>query len=132
MSETRKTGSAEKQNNPRRWRPSRRQLLWGIGMVVTLGITALLVVNLNLGMWEDLPRERIERIATLIGIGVALMVFIVLLAIGGASLGWTGFSNRTVWDWLDLLIVPVALAGIGLWFTLQQEVRQLEIENQRD
>jgi hypothetical protein len=44
---------------------------------------------------------------------------------------WTGFRGKTVWDWLQLLIVPLALAGIGLWFTAQQESRQQQIENQR-
>jgi uncharacterized protein YjbI with pentapeptide repeats len=41
-----------------------------------------------------------------------------------------GFRGKTVWNWLELLIVPLALAVIGLWFTTQQETRQ-QIENQR-
>jgi uncharacterized protein YjbI with pentapeptide repeats len=42
-----------------------------------------------------------------------------------------GFRGKTVWNWLELLIVPLALAVIGLWFTTQQETRQQQIENQR-
>jgi uncharacterized protein YjbI with pentapeptide repeats len=44
---------------------------------------------------------------------------------------WTGFRNKTVWDFLQLLIVPLMLAAIGFWFTAQQDARQQQIENQR-
>jgi hypothetical protein len=44
---------------------------------------------------------------------------------------WTGFRGKTVWDLLQLLIVPLMLAAIGFWFTAQQDARQQEIENQR-
>ena len=44
---------------------------------------------------------------------------------------WTGFGNKTVWDWLQLLIVPLMLATLGFWFTAQQEARQQQLENQR-
>jgi len=43
----------------------------------------------------------------------------------------TGLSDKTLWDFLQLLIVPLALAGIGYWFTAQQDARQGEIEEQR-
>jgi hypothetical protein len=42
-----------------------------------------------------------------------------------------GFRGMTVRDWLDLLVVPLALVVIGFWFTTQQETRQQRIENQR-
>jgi uncharacterized protein YjbI with pentapeptide repeats len=37
----------------------------------------------------------------------------------------------TVRDWLDLLVVPLALVVIGLLFSVQQEARQQRIENKR-
>jgi len=37
----------------------------------------------------------------------------------------------TVRDWLDLLIVPLAIVVISLLFTAQQDQRQQQIENQR-
>jgi hypothetical protein len=37
----------------------------------------------------------------------------------------------TVRDWLQLLIVPLALVVIGLLFSVQQDARQQRIENQR-
>lgn len=118
-----------------RWRPTKRQVLWAISMVATLGTIALLVGQLYPGLWEDVSREPVAllkgRVATLIGIGVALMVLIVLLAMGSASLRWTGFRGKTVWDLLHLLIVPLALAVIGFVFSIQQANRQDSIEADR-
>jgi uncharacterized protein YjbI with pentapeptide repeats len=94
----------------------------------------LLVVNLDAVKWEDLSRERIKQVALFIGIAVALTTLFVLLAIGGASLGWTGFGDKTFWDWLQLLsalAIPVVLAAAGFWFTAQQDQRQEAIEKQR-
>jgi uncharacterized protein YjbI with pentapeptide repeats len=46
---------------------------------------------------------------------------------------WTDkeFGGRQLWDWLQLLIVPLVIAAIGFWFTASQNARQQEIENQR-
>src|SRR5215203_2540972 len=44
---------------------------------------------------------------------------------------WTGFRGMTVRDWLDLLVVPLALVVISFLFTTQQDQRQQRIENQR-
>jgi uncharacterized protein YjbI with pentapeptide repeats len=44
---------------------------------------------------------------------------------------WTGFGNKTIWDWLQLLIVPLMLAALGFWFTAQQDQRQQRTEIQR-
>src|SRR5215208_1825116 len=42
-----------------------------------------------------------------------------------------GFRGKTVWNWLELLIVPLMLAVIGLWFSIQQDTRQQRIEAKR-
>src|SRR5215210_5329059 len=42
-----------------------------------------------------------------------------------------GFRGMTVRDWLQLLIVPLALVVISFLFTAQQDQRQQELENQR-
>ncbi len=105
--------------------------MWAIGIVVALLTTALLIVNLYPKIWKGLLEE---RNLTLIAIGVSVTAIIVLLAIGGTSLGWTGFGDKTFWDWLQLLsalAIPVVLAAAGLWFTAQQDARQQNIENQR-
>jgi hypothetical protein len=47
--------------------------------------------------------------------------------------GWTRreLGGKTVWDWLQLLIVPIMLSLITLAFTWQQDVRQQRIEDSR-
>ena len=40
-------------------------------------------------------------------------------------------GGKTVWDWLQLLIVPLMLVLITVVFTWQQDARQQEIEDQR-
>src|SRR5215212_6943832 len=42
-----------------------------------------------------------------------------------------GFRGMTVRGWLELLIVPMVLVGIGLLFEMQQADRQLATENQQ-
>src|SRR5215203_2479657 len=45
---------------------------------------------------------------------------------------WTGFRGKTAWDWLQLLIVPLALALIVVvWSTVQEGASQQRIEAQR-
>ena len=107
-------------------------------MVAALVALAVLVVQLYPGMWQDVSKQPLTifkgRVATLIGIAVALTVVIVLLALGGASLGWTGFGEKKLWDWLQLLstlAIPVVLAAAGFWFTTQQDARQQKIEDRR-
>jgi uncharacterized protein YjbI with pentapeptide repeats len=42
-----------------------------------------------------------------------------------------GFRGKTVWDWMDLLIVPLVLVVIGLLFSMSQDARQQALENER-
>jgi uncharacterized protein YjbI with pentapeptide repeats len=44
---------------------------------------------------------------------------------------WTGFRGMTVRNWLELLVVPLALVVIGFLFSVQQDARQQRIEDQR-
>src|SRR3989337_3589160 len=37
----------------------------------------------------------------------------------------------TLWDWIELLIVPAVIAGGGIWFNRQQRERELENAEQR-
>ncbi len=84
-----RTSKLGPEKEPRLWRPTNRQVLWAIGLVVALVTITLLVDSLYPAIWQALSRE---RVAMLIGFGVTLVVIIVLLAIGGTSLGWTGSS----------------------------------------
>lgn len=121
----------------RHWRPKRRQVLWATGMLVALVALALLVADLP-GSWGELikdPLAMLEGQATeLTLIVLVLTAIIVLLTVGGASLGWTGFADKTLWDWLQLLsalAIPVVVGVGGVWLTMQQDERQRTTEDQR-
>jgi Pentapeptide repeats (8 copies) len=42
---------------------------------------------------------------------------------------WTGFKEKTLWDWLDLLLVPVFLLSFSWFFQWEEDRRQTEIQN---
>jgi len=55
----------------------------------------------------------------------------IILVATGYSKKMTGFSDKTLWNWLELLIIPVVLAVGGLLFTVAQDERQDEAEDRR-
>jgi hypothetical protein len=125
----------QRQDEPRLWRPWRLprrrrgwRVLWAVGMVVAVLTTALLIVDLRPEIWKDLLEG---RVLTLVALGFSLTAIVVMLAIAGARRSWTGFQGKTVWDFLQLLIVPLMLVAIGLVFSLQQDARQQRVEDQR-
>jgi hypothetical protein len=63
--------------------------------------------------------------------GLACLVAVVALIRLSRDWQWMGFSDKPLWDWLQLLIVPVVLTVGGLWFASQQEERQQDIEDER-
>jgi hypothetical protein len=57
-----------------------------------------------------------------------------LLAVGGvivARFVSYGFAGKTVWDYLDVFLVPVAVAAATFWLTSQQNRRQRKDEDAR-
>src|SRR2546425_9385816 len=77
---------------------------------------------------EARPRswwQTIRRLLAVVGIIVACVLGIALIVgIIGEYLfhwNWTGFngnnkSGKTLWDWMQLLFIPVVLAVAGFWF----------------
>ena len=45
---------------------------------------------------------------------------------------WTGFQNKTLWDFMSLLVVPVMLGSMALVYGSYDSSRQNAIENQRE
>jgi hypothetical protein len=69
----------------------------------------------------------LRRVATLwAAVLLALALVIIVLSVGiGLGWGWTGFqSNGQLWDWLHLLLLPMVLALLPLWWKTQEGFRR--------
>jgi uncharacterized protein YjbI with pentapeptide repeats len=66
-------------------------------------------------------RPTISQSLWTLGIGAVLTVAVLI-----------GYRyDITLWNWLKLLIVPVVIAGGGLWFNVQQREREQRIASER-
>jgi hypothetical protein len=83
--------------------------------------------------WQQIKTHPV--ITFLISLAIA---FFVLVLIGGYKFNWTwtGFNgtdktDKTLYDWLQLLFIPVVLAVAGFWFNhREQEAAELRAENE--
>jgi uncharacterized protein YjbI with pentapeptide repeats len=121
-----------------RWWPTSRGAMRIFAALIAVG--ALLVVFRGY-----LPEPLRERPLAVLGAATVVVAAVVVLVRVGQHYQWTGFGEsvrpkadnqeiqprKTLWDWLQLFIVPLALAAIGLWFSAQQEARQQQLEEQR-
>jgi hypothetical protein len=57
-----------------------------------------------------------------------LILFVVLLGVLALISLPFGIS---LWGWVKLVIVPVVIAAVGIWFNRQQQRRELEVAEQR-
>jgi hypothetical protein len=69
-------------------------------------------------------------LATVLGIGFAGAVVSI---VGGYIFGWSwaGVGSKTLWEWLQLLIIPLVLAVGGYLFTSQQNSLQRAFADQQ-
>jgi uncharacterized protein YjbI with pentapeptide repeats len=133
--------TVKQEKESRRWRPTNRQWLWAIGMAVALITIAISIYRLvkqyslygSLPGIFDEPPEWLSSpsIGPISVIALAALAVVVLLILGGARQGWTGFGGKSLWDWLQLLIVPLVLVTVGLWFGWSQDARQRVTEENR-
>ena len=64
------------------------------------------------------------------GIVVLILGLVGAVVYGYATTpGWVGVADKTLWDWLQLLVVPAVLAGGGFWFNSAQKRRELMAQN---
>lgn len=63
---------------------------------------------------------------------LALSVAFLVVAVGGYvfSWAWTGFQGNTLWDWLELILVPVVLPLVMFWLTHRAREAEAEAEAQ--
>lgn len=74
----------------------------------------LLLVPIAFAALPTLLRQhramRVERKMLIAGLTVAFVAFVI---VGYAvPLTWTGFTGNTLWDWLSLLLLPVAITSV--------------------
>src|SRR5688572_24135763 len=109
------------------WSMKKKPLYWLLGIFfwvirrISNGVLAI-SSRLEEPYWRSLGKRFLQAV----GIMVALIIVLVLVRIGYAY-EWIGFgqtevkgeirSSKTLWDWLNLLIVPVVLAIGGYLFT---------------
>jgi hypothetical protein len=83
--------------------------LWDWLQVVALPV-ALGLAPLLLRHHRRMTRQHRAAAAT------ALLVFGLLVAAAYlVPLGWTGFTGNTLWDWLELMLLPLVVASASLW-----------------
>ncbi|UQX88661.1 hypothetical protein M6D93_01355 [Jatrophihabitans telluris] len=82
-----------------------------LALPVALGLAPLLIDR----------RRHLRRVHHLSAAG-GLIVFAGLVLAGYlVPLGWTGFTGNTLWDWLELLLLPLVVATGSLWVRLERQ-----------
>lgn len=78
-----------------------------------------------------------KRRKPLLGVAITLLIVGVLVLVTFGYLlrwNWTGFSTKTLWDWMQLFIIPVVLAIGGFLFSQVQKNNEQKIatDNQQE
>src|SRR5215213_5629232 len=98
-------------------------ILWAVVIIAALVVAPIIVMRRHV-LWT-------------VAIIVALVVALIIVLGYVREWEWTGlvkdkaYTKRTLWDWLQLLIIPAVLAGGGLWFNRQQREQELQTADRR-
>ncbi|SRR6266487_2346743 len=77
--------------------------------------------------WKKIKQHRVA-----IGVGTIVLIVVIVLIIVEIRLYGTGFAGKTLWDWMQLLFIPVVLAIAGFWFNhRERKAAELRVENER-
>jgi nitrate reductase NapE component len=61
-------------------------------------------------------------------LGTAILVFAAFVAAGYlAPLGWSGFRGQTLWDWMTLVLLPLAILTVKAWPSTGRDVHAVHI-----
>ncbi|HEY6285080.1 MAG TPA: pentapeptide repeat-containing protein [Ktedonobacteraceae bacterium] len=83
--------------------------------------------------WQQIKIHRV----TILYVTIILIIAIGLIIVG-YRFDWTGFngnnkSGKTLWDWMQLLFIPVVLAIAGFWFNhRERKAAELRAEAERE
>jgi uncharacterized protein YjbI with pentapeptide repeats len=75
--------------------------------------------------------SQLPRRYTRVTVALVALVLVLGLISAGYEATWSGFADKTLWDWLDLLVVPVVLGVGGYLFTRTENRSSLAIAEQR-
>lgn len=64
-------------------------------------------------------------------VGLSLVYGLIQVILIGYSASWTGFTTKTLWDWMDLLIIPLVLAGGAFYLNRSERAVEREIATDR-
>jgi uncharacterized membrane protein len=61
-------------------------------------------------------------------LGAGVLVFAAFVVAGYlAPLGWSGFRGQTLWDWMTLILLPVAVLTVKVWPSSGRDVKAFHI-----
>ncbi|MBN8658321.1 MAG: pentapeptide repeat-containing protein [Anaerolineae bacterium] len=70
--------------------------------------------------------------ATYILLASGLLYGLLQLILSGYAVDWTGFQTKTLWDWMDLLVIPFVLALGAFFLNRSERAVERETAKQRD
>jgi uncharacterized membrane protein len=83
-------------------------------------------------LWQKIRKPLLGVVAFVVSM---LMIALIVGIIGGYvfNWNWTGLSQKTLWDWMQLLFIPVVLAIAGFWFNhRERKAAEFRAENERN
>ncbi len=103
--------------------------------------------SIDHNLQDEKKDHRNTKLYWIIGVGTFILLAIILLLFlrlvkGYVWADWTGFGDfvnpigeyhraKTLWDWLELLIIPFVLAFLVYWFNRQERRYEIRIAEQR-
>lgn len=73
----------------------------------------------------DKPKQWLVKNGQWLAVGLAVLIIVIAFKLGNWA-DWTGFKGKTLWEWFDLLVVPVSLAILGYFLQRQQQKQAAE------
>jgi uncharacterized protein YjbI with pentapeptide repeats len=73
-------------------------------------------------------RALIRRVPPTVWVVGRLLVALVIILL---AVLYSVATGTTIWDWVKLLLIPVVITGVGIWFNQQQKRRELARDEQR-
>jgi uncharacterized protein YjbI with pentapeptide repeats len=105
----------------RRWPRVKRWLRRELSKILIVAITAVVLATLTALLWPTIQSTVGPGTDRLTWFGAAALAAVAFGVIGALVYG---VAKKSLWQLLELLVIPLALTAISLWFTQEQEARQ--------